>query len=653
MKYEDLSREQQQFITYASEGYNILVDACIGSGKTTAIQTLCDCLPGKRILYLTYNKLLKLDAKSRIKSGYVNVTNYHGFCYSELLRINVRPGITELIQVYNKKKPKCANYDILILDEYQDIEQEIAEMLENIKACCKDIQIIAVGDMEQKIYDKTRLDVQKFITGFLGDHFIPMEFTNCFRIAKEHAAMLGRVWNKSIVGVNDSFEIREVYEHEAAKIASELEPRQLLVLGSKAGKAQNFQNYLESRHKDKYNKKTLWSKIKDSDGATSPTPDCAVFTTYDGCKGMEREVCILFDWSWEYWQMRLNKPDTRYEILRNIFCVAASRAKKLLLIVKADSPLTEKDLRTDSAQHMPYRDMAVSDMFDFKFIEDVEAAYKCLEITEIQPVGESIDVPVKDELIDLSLCIGHFQEAMYFDNYNIDEELEYCLSQPERSYMRRQYEGYTIDQKLLYLSTLETKQMRYMNQVKALPISTENRQRIKERLSEHLPQDAIVQKKCTLPVYSGKEHLFDMNGICDAIHENIVYELKFVTALSHTHALQTAMYLVCMGYETGRLWNVRTNQMVEIKIPDRLTFLDNVVNTVTKGRLARYLAPGSVLCGSFYHEHREICEKCLEIARKKETYTSKQVRAFFLKRGLALPVSGTFFVNHMLKGRKG
>ena len=33
-----LSEEQQCFVNKALEGHNILVNACIGSGKTTAIQ---------------------------------------------------------------------------------------------------------------------------------------------------------------------------------------------------------------------------------------------------------------------------------------------------------------------------------------------------------------------------------------------------------------------------------------------------------------------------------------------------------------------------------------------------------------------------------------------------------------------------------------
>lgn len=588
MKYEDLTSEQRQFIDYATQGHNILVDACIGSGKTTAIQTLCDCLQGKRILYLTYNKLLKLDAKSRIRNHYVNVTNYHGFAFSELRRVNIMPGISELIQVYNQVKPVCVPYDVLILDEYQDIEQEIADMLQHVKSCCPNLQIIAVGDMEQKIYDKTRLNVQEFITGFLG-RFVPMEFTTCFRIGKEHADMLGRIWNKPIVGVNDTFEIRTMYEYEIRKVVGALNPSQLLVLGAKAGKAQDLQNYLESKHKDKFNKKTLWSKIKDGEGATNPTPECAIFTTYDGCKGMEREVCVLYDWSLAYWNMRLNKPDTQYEILRNIFCVAASRGKRMLILAKEGLPLEENDLATPTESTMPYQDMPIHEMFDYKYVEDVEDAYNCLEIKEIQHAGGIIDVPMSDDMIDLSPCIGHYQEAMFFRNYDIDEDLEYCLSQPDRSHMRRPYQSYTLDQKLLYLATLETKQQRYMNQVKGLPVSEENEELIRKRLAEHFHENEHVQMACSMP-FRGKNGkiLFMANGIIDVAKEDMLYELKFVFALSHVHALQLAMYLACTGRKVGRLFNVRTNQMLEIRIKDKGRFLDNVARACTKGRLQKY-----------------------------------------------------------------
>lgn len=112
-----LSSEQQLFIDKALQGENILVDACIGSGKTTAIQNLCNELPGKKkVLYLTYNRLLKLDAKSKIKKRNVTVTNYHGFAYKILLKGGISVGVPELIQTVIQKKPRVRKYDILIFE---------------------------------------------------------------------------------------------------------------------------------------------------------------------------------------------------------------------------------------------------------------------------------------------------------------------------------------------------------------------------------------------------------------------------------------------------------------------------------------------------------------------------------------------------------
>ena len=122
-----LSDEQEVFLHKALLGENILVDACIGSGKTTAIQHLCRAFPETtQILYLTYNKLLKLDAKGKIKSKNVTVTNYHGFAFHMLRKVGVEPNIADAIQLFNDIKPQIKTYDVLIIDEYQDIEWEFS-----------------------------------------------------------------------------------------------------------------------------------------------------------------------------------------------------------------------------------------------------------------------------------------------------------------------------------------------------------------------------------------------------------------------------------------------------------------------------------------------------------------------------------------------
>lgn len=96
-----LSNEQQEFIEYALNEKNVLVDACIGSGKTTVIQYLCNAVKDKQILYLTYNKLLKVDAQSKIKGNNIEVNNYHGLAWKVLHQYNIRTSVTNLIQKVN------------------------------------------------------------------------------------------------------------------------------------------------------------------------------------------------------------------------------------------------------------------------------------------------------------------------------------------------------------------------------------------------------------------------------------------------------------------------------------------------------------------------------------------------------------------------
>ena len=149
----------------------------------TAIQYLCSELPEeKKILYLTYNKLLKLDAKNKIKNSNVFVTNYHSFASYFLKKgKNYCTSVEEIISRFNQIKPTLPLYDTLIIDEYQDLKQEFADMLEYIKLQNPKMQIIAVGDMDQKIYDNTSLDVPSFIEKFLGCHE-KIKFTTCFRL---------------------------------------------------------------------------------------------------------------------------------------------------------------------------------------------------------------------------------------------------------------------------------------------------------------------------------------------------------------------------------------------------------------------------------------------------------------------------------------
>lgn len=597
----ELSTEQKHFVEQAKTGKNILVDACIGSGKTTAIQYLCNELPSNlSILYLTYSKLLKIDAQSKILNTNVTVNNYHGFAYKTLLDEGIKVGIPDLIQVFNKMKPTIHCYDVLIIDEYQDITREYAEMLQYIKTVNPKMQIIAVGDMEQKIFDNTDLDVREFINEFLNIH-ITLEFTYCFRLSACIANMLGQVWKKKINGVNKNCKVEIKDVDTVVKYLATQKNEDILCLGQRGESKLNYVlNELETMYPEKFNKKTVYASISDknsgSTGAVKPTAETAIFTTFDSSKGLERKICVVFDFTESYWATRIEKPQQSYEILRNIFCVAASRGKEHIIFVKSDEELlSEKTLSTPKRTNLNFETVDISSMFDFKYKESIEKCYSLLTINK-KCLEDNSEIKIKnhDYLIDLSPCIGIYQEAIYFNGYDINKAIELCLLvKPKLKFKyTKKVKGSSLDKKILFLVSLDEGQDRYTRQVKTPFVDKKENKEIKSRLSTFLKNDEKVQVSCEIDFSDENgQLLFSAHGLADVVKDNVVYELKFVYALSHEHFLQCACYMIALGLDVGILWNTRKNEMYEIHISDRKSFMDNVVNAITKGFLTKYIEP--------------------------------------------------------------
>ena len=595
-----LSAEQQRFIGIAHTGKNILVDACIGSGKTTAIQRLCDELPkSKRILYLTYNRLLKIDARARIQSANTTVTNYHGFAYGTLKRVGINPGISDLIQAFITAKPPFPPYDLLIIDEYQDIEQEFAEMLDVIKAANPSMQIIAVGDMQQKIYDKTTLDAAKFIHRFLGDHE-RLTFTQCFRLSQGHAAMLGRIWKKQITGVNQSCVVEEMDLSQAEEFLSKQDPRDILCLGSRNGSLSDTLNELESKYPDRYNKNTVYASISES-GNTRPGPETAIFTTFDSSKGLERKICVVFDFTESYWQVRLRQPQQSFEILRNIFCVAASRGKEHIIFAHSgERLLSEQTLFDNSAENTLFNYMDIGDMFHFKYREDIEECYSRLTVAPVPRDNSAvIHTNTSDGLIDLAPCIGLYQKAAFFSGYEIDKdiELKIHINKNKKYLYDREMKNAPLDKKILFYTFLDTNQERYYTQVQTPFVNSFTTQQICARLGTVFVPDEQVQQYCQIDFAAGKNRskAFSAIGHADLVRGDTVYTLRFTSRLSHEDYLECACYMIGLGVSRGVVWNVRDNAMFSVEIPDRKRYLDAVAKAVTKQKIPAYFEPRRII----------------------------------------------------------
>ena len=599
----ELSSEQNEFITEALDGKNILVDACIGSGKTTSIQQLCNAFPpDKRILYLTYNRLLKLDAQAKIKSSNTTVTNYHGFAMGVLRKANITCDTPELVYTFNRIKPPIDMYDVLILDEYQDIEQEFADMLWYIKSTNPQMQIIAVGDMMQKIYDKTTLKVPDFMEEFLGEH-ITLSFTKCFRLSEQLAGKLGRIWQKEIIGVNNDCVVEEMTPESVVEFLARQRTQDILCLGRRTSSAHgallsDTLNILEERYPQKFNKKTVYASIHDEDrGTFKAGKHAAIFTTFDSSKGLERPICVVFDFTESNWQWRVSRPQTSREILRNIFCVEASRGKQHIIFVNnGEAMLSEESLCAVAVDDSQLKNMDISEMFQFKYKEDVEACYALLDVHPVRLSEDDRVIHIKsnDELIDLSPCIGIYQEAAFFGKRSLDAQIEgYFLLHPKERYKLDTIRNATLDERILFLTALKTCQERYRTQVSSPFVPDTEREMICSRLGRVFSPDDNVQVYSCID-FAERENgptLFSAIGQADVVKDNTVYELKFVSELTHEHFLQCASYMVALNIDKGVLWNTRDNTAFQITIPDKTVFLNAVAKAVTKGAIPAYYQP--------------------------------------------------------------
>ena len=120
----NISLEQQNIINLLKQQNNVIVEAIAGSGKTTSNLFIAKSFSGSNILLLTYNAKLKIETRDKITSLNINnieTHSYHSFCVKYYN--NKAYTDTEILKIIanNSNLKKVINYDIIILDEIQDI----------------------------------------------------------------------------------------------------------------------------------------------------------------------------------------------------------------------------------------------------------------------------------------------------------------------------------------------------------------------------------------------------------------------------------------------------------------------------------------------------------------------------------------------------
>lgn len=609
--------EQNSVLQYAEDGYDVLVDACIGSGKTTVIQECCSRLAkkNKKVLYLTYNRRLLEEARKRIDARDADVHTYHSFAGKMLNMANVYTNSErEVPYVFTHSMKKVYKYDTIVVDEYQDVSEDLKDMLWHL--CKMSVnnygfcpQFIVVGDKDQKIMDNTEINAVECIQelfAFLAfihkQEFKQVQFTNCFRLSPDYASEIGQAWGKSIIGRNTNCTIDEMYVNDVVDFLAGFEPSEILVLGNNMswGNRVAIQNQLEAQYPEKFNKDTVYSSItdRDTDRRNLDTSECAVFTTFDSAKGMERRVCVVCNFDNGYLESRM-KHQTQRAVLKNLFLVAASRGKEYNIFCDNGKVRLLDFTRIGKIDGKPDVDMRVeyvSDMFDFKLKENVDACISDLDIEVIQKSGEVIDAVTNVGQIDLSACAGIHAQAVYFTNYNLDAEIDRAwnerISKGNFPKLTVPKDHWPLWKKILYLTALETGQERYFKQVKDEYISAESEKLLCERLAERFDRNEFVEKSCIAQFEECVDTDLDkvvgtkaIAGRMDVVKDGIPWELKFVSDLKAEHQLQAAFYAVAMGLDYSYLWNLKTNEIQKVCIKNVQTFMEDVLLCISKNQL--------------------------------------------------------------------
>lgn len=606
-----LTKEQQYFITRALEGRNMLVDACIGSGKTTTIQKACEALYPKKVLYLTYNRRLYDDACKKIHDDNTTIATFHRFAaqccgYNRLEDTSVN----NVCRMFISQVTQVPRYDVIIVDEYQDLRADTAGMLETI--CRLYVQnyngflpqFLIVGDMQQKIYDTSSFRADLFIQqlfSILGNDET-MRFTSCFRLAAGYAAEIGQAWQKSIIGCNPNNHVTSMKSlRDVALLLKDQEPRDILVLGGKMpwGARTQLQNMLENRYPEKFNKHTVYASMDDQDEMQSfDTSEAAIFTTYDSAKGLERKICVVCDFTEKYLEARTKHSMSR-QILKNIFLVAASRGKEQIIFYVSDRD--EKLELTDigaltGVMPIDMKPVPISQAFDHKYEEDIQECVDFLTIQKIQDAEKAVPATKTDGFIDLSVCIGIHAQATYFRDFDIDAMVKRDLTSVLNTGLRLPAfnEKWSLQKKILYYTAMESGQLRYIKDVKKQFITKASDRLVHERLSSVFDGTETVEKKCHITfsnVTDVSGHVIGdktLTGRCDAFtHDGELYELKFVDTISPNHQLQAALYAIAFEKDDAVLWNLQDNAKYRISVaPEKISdFLQCVCRCVSKDML--------------------------------------------------------------------
>lgn len=446
---------EQKDIIEKIEKNNLIIDSVAGSGKTTTNLFIAKKYNNKKILLLTYNKKLRLE--TNLKKEIYNINNlevhtYHSFCVKYYDRVCFRDDVLLQIVRTNKKPIKNFSYNIIILDEAQDINPvyyglvckifkdnkhlgEVIDFNDNLEPIyANNVRLCVLGDKNQSIYDFNNADNRFMIYGdkifnFNNDSWERLNLSTSFRVTKPISLFV----NKCLLGDNriksekegrpvryiicDTFrygsgrpykEFRyymdKGYSHDdifilAPSVKSQKSP--IRILANRISQ-KGIPIYVPNSDEEKLDEDILKNKL--------------VFSTFHQVKGLERKVVIIFNFDYTYFKFFKQHVDPY--ICPNEIYVACTRALECLSVIHHYQndylPFVkrreiynycyfEEDERISIQNNNKIKNIKtpVTDLIKHMPVNILTDCLKYIDINIIQNKQNKINIPIKTQQGDL------------------------------------------------------------------------------------------------------------------------------------------------------------------------------------------------------------------------------------------------------------
>jgi len=429
----NLNIEQKEIINSIKNGYNIIVDAVAGCGKTTTSLAIAQECKDKNVLLLTYNAGLKTETRQRILKYNINnleVHSYHSFCVKyynypcyDDLRMQILLNNNDIINKSN------FNFDLIILDEQQDMKPLFFDLIQYIIK--PNIQICLFGDVNQNIYS---------YQGSNSDYLIKAnELIPSHNKWKKHSIFTTFRVNKSIAGFVNKILLKEDRLHAIKEgppvqylICNPFKPKDII------NKIKDFlvQGYTPNDIfilAPSIKSKKIPIRLLENLLVLNGLPCCVtindegnvideevmhnkiLFTTFHQSKGLERKIVFVYSMDEGYYRYAKN---ANIDKCPNPIYVACTRSLEHLIIIHARQNL-----------HLP-------------FLNINELNNHCIIEGEVAPIETKFDSPTNENIIH------NITVTDYLKNLSINQIIN-VLKYIKYDTIQEKYKNITIPTKTL------------------------------------------------------------------------------------------------------------------------------------------------------------------------------------------------------------